>query len=490
MAQEKQGTWIISVIGATLKKLRDDANDAALSPDGSQIVFHDATTQELWVMNADGRQAHLLIKSEAGYHLFKPTWFPDGQRIAYGRFHSANGQTTIALESSDLKGSDPEVLYSNPRLQDFCWAQAGRLIFTQGNQPPNQYDSNLWELRFDPHTGKPKDAPRQLTDWTGFSFDNLAMTSDNKRLVFLNDHVQSDVYVGELANGELRPPERLTLDDRLDWPAGWSQDSKTILFYSNLAGNLDVYKQNVAGGGAQPVVTGEEEKREPQFSPDGKWILYLAWPKAPDNAVIASGKLMREPVNGGPPEPVMDIAGHPGSATSNFAADTVNGFPSFRCRAICVLAEKVEDKKLAFTQFDPQSGRKGSPLSMDADPDLTSWNLSPDGKQLVLSKFDFKSAEVQIMPLAVGSTQKLSALPWTQLVSVAWAADGGSLLLTAFSSRGASVISLGLSGPPRLLRKTTWDIYSIFPSPDGRSLALGPLITNANAWTIADFPEK
>ena len=48
VAQEKQGIWVISVIGATLKKLRDDAHDASLSPDGSQIAFRDAITQDIW----------------------------------------------------------------------------------------------------------------------------------------------------------------------------------------------------------------------------------------------------------------------------------------------------------------------------------------------------------------------------------------------------------------------------------------------------------
>jgi hypothetical protein len=54
VAQEKQAIWVISVIGATLKKLREDANDASLSPDGSQIVFSDTVTHAILLMSADG----------------------------------------------------------------------------------------------------------------------------------------------------------------------------------------------------------------------------------------------------------------------------------------------------------------------------------------------------------------------------------------------------------------------------------------------------
>jgi Tol biopolymer transport system component len=66
VAQEKQGIWVISVIGATLKKLRDDAYDASLSRDGSQIVFRDSVTRDIWLMSADGGQAKVLIKREDG----------------------------------------------------------------------------------------------------------------------------------------------------------------------------------------------------------------------------------------------------------------------------------------------------------------------------------------------------------------------------------------------------------------------------------------
>ena len=59
---------MISVFGATLRKLRDSARDASLSPDGSQIVFTDAVTREIWLMNADGGQASVGV-GEIGCHL-------------------------------------------------------------------------------------------------------------------------------------------------------------------------------------------------------------------------------------------------------------------------------------------------------------------------------------------------------------------------------------------------------------------------------------
>jgi len=491
VAQEKQGIWVISVIGATLKKLRDDAHDASLSPDGSQIVFRDSVKQDIWLMSADGGQARMLTKPDAGYHLFWPTWFRNGKRIAYGKFHLENGEATLAVESRDLNGGNLAVLLSNPRLSDISWAQEGRLIYALSEPPPNQYDSNLWELRYDEETGKPRGTPRQLTDWTGFSFANTELTADGSRLVFLNRKGQSDVYVGELANGgdELKTPQRLTLDDRLDWPGGWTADGKTVFFYSDRNGSFDVYKQSASERNAEAVVTGPEEKWAPQISPDGKWVLYMQWPKGS----TTGGKLMRAPLSGGPPESVMELKGRPGVITSSDPGDTVAGFPSFRCAPHgsigCVLAEEA-DKQLVFTAFDPVQGRKSELVKVPVDPDFTRWDLSPDSSRVALAVFDYKAADVQIVPFNGGAPQKLSALPWTELFAVAWAADGKSLFLASYSSRGTAILHTDLSGKSKLLFKPSWDIFTLEPSPDGHYLAFGPVITNANAWTIASFPRK
>ncbi|MGC1370747.1 MAG: hypothetical protein WA824_01295 [Candidatus Sulfotelmatobacter sp.] len=507
VAQEKQAIWMISVIGATLKKLRDDAHDAGLSPNGSQIVFNDAITHGLGIMDSDGGQARVLLKSEPGYHLFAPTWFAGGKRIAYIKYRVANGETTQVLESRDVKGGDPVTLLSNPRMTDLFLEQNGRLIYAVSEPQPNQYDSNIWELWFDPQTGAPKGTPRRLTDWTGFYFVNQELTADGKRFVFLDRKGQSDVYLAELTNDghELKAPQRLTLDERLDWPGGWSLDGKTVFLYSDRNGNFDIYKQGVDDRNADPIATGPEEKWAPQISPDGKWVLYMQWPKAGTGPAADSGKLMRAPLSGGPAEVVMEIKGRPGSSSSSDPLDTVGGYPSFRCpvraSTTCVVAETSDteanepgangkEKQIVFTSFDPAQGRKVELAKLPANPELARWDLSPDGTRVAICTFDYKAAEVQIIPLAGGTPQKFSVMPWTELVAVAWAADGKSLFLASFSSRGTSIIHSELTGEPKLLLKSSWDIFSLDPSPDGHYLGFGPVIYNSNAWTIPSFPEK
>jgi Tol biopolymer transport system component len=81
-------------------------------------------------------------------------------------------------------------------------------------------------------------------------------------------------------------------------------------------------------------------------------------------------------------------------------------------------------------------------------------------------------------------------MPWAELAAVAWAADGKSLFLASYSSRGTSIVHMDFAGKSKLLFKSSWDVFSLSPSPDGHYLAFGPIVTNANAWTIASFPPK
>ena len=485
---------MISVIGTSLKKLRDDAHDAVLSPDGSQIAFTDADRTSIWVMGVDGSQARPAIKADPDFAFYGPTWFANGKRLFYVKVRISRGGSEFALESRNLQGGDPVVLLDKTKFVDFTLAEPGRMVYSQTEPPPNQTDSNLWDLRYDLETGKLQGTPRQLTQWTGFSFISLSMTTDGKHFVFLNDRAQTAVYFGELAAGgdELKTPQRLTLNENFNWPGGWSSDSKSLLFYSNYSNrerSFNIYQQGIADRTPQTIASGPDDKWAPQISPDGKWILYLQWAKAADGSLL-SGKLMRTPIAGGAPESVMDVQGHPN--VTDYAGTTVAGFPSFRCPhtgSDCVVAERRESD-IVFSSFDPGKGSKAEIAKVPFHKTRTSWDLSPDGKRIAVSEFSYQKADLSIVPLDGGAPQTLSAMPWTELTAVAWATDGKSLFLASFSSRGTAIVHFDFAGHSKLLFKPNWHIVTLEPSPDGKYLAFGPVISNSNAWTMGSFPAK
>ncbi|MFZ0808489.1 MAG: LpqB family beta-propeller domain-containing protein, partial [Candidatus Sulfotelmatobacter sp.] len=455
---------MISIVGTSLKKLRDDAREASLSPDGSQIAFVNVGNTEIWVMAADGSQARSVLKAESDSHLYSPSWFANGKRLFYSNERVSNGSHDLNIESRDLLGGNPVLLLDEPKITDGTFDQPGRLIYARSEPPPNPYDSNLWELSYDQETGKPQGSPRQLTQWTGFSFSSTSLTKDGTHFVFLNDRLQSAAYIGELANGgdELKTPERLTLNENLNWPGGWAPDGKTVLFYSNRDGSFSIYKQGITERTAHPIATGAEDKWAPQISPDGNWVIYLQWSKAPDGT-LSAGKLMRAPFAGGAPDSVSDIEGHP--ALSEYAGSTAGGFPSFRCPRTsgdCVVAER-HDEQIVFSSFDPMKGRKAELLKVPFNHVRTAWDLSPDGKRLAISEFSYVKGEISLLPLDGSTPQKISQTKWTELLSVAWAADGKSLFLASFSSRGSAIVHLDFAGNGKQLFKPNWRIATLEP---------------------------
>jgi Tol biopolymer transport system component len=144
-----------------------------------------------------------------------------------------------------------------------------------------------------------------------------------------------------------------------------------------------------------------------------------------------------------------------------------------------------------FTAFDPEQGTKKGIAQVPGDSDFQGWDLSPDGSQVALSVFDLKAGEVRIFPLDGGTPRTLSALPWRELMTIAWAADGRSLFLISNNSRGTSLLHMDSAGGTKLLLDQPGrDIHVLAPSPDGHSLAFGGVQSNFNAWTIASFPQR
>ena len=483
---------MINVIGATIRKLRDDALGAAVSVDGSKIAFH--SHHKVMVMSGDGEQAHEIFSYPPGDAVFGSAWSPDGQRIAYLRAHQTSTDPELTLEGRDANGGTLDTLSKRTDIRDFLWLPGDRLILSAFEPAPRQGDMNLWEARVDSKTGALRGEMRKLTDWSGFAFGWTTVTSDGKRLAFVNEHDQADIYVGELGkNGtELKSPTRMTLSDKNDWIGGWTPDGKSLLFYSARNGNFDLYRQKLGDLSAETVNNSAEEKRTPQVSPDGNWILYLSWPRMPNDAQPASGRLMRLPIAGGPPEAIFDVAGYANWGPPGDVARNLGDAPAFRCTSskagVCVLAEgKDGNKKLTFTPFDPVTGKKEKAVAAES-ADEPAWALSPDGTQIALTWFDTHGATIRIVPLAGGGPHDIAVKNLIQLAGIAWAADGKSFFAIRNSARGSRLMHVDMNGSSQEIGKAVWDIFQISASPDGKSLAYGAVNSNSNVWMIPNLP--
>jgi len=475
--------WVVSVMGGPPRKLRDDADAWSVSPDGNLIAFGTGMSSlrsrgEIWLMGAQGEEPRRFVSGSEDDGFFWAAWSPDGQRIAYGRYHRTPDKLECSIETRDLKGGQPSVIVSGPGLRDgkFSWFPSGRFVYEMG-EPGGD---NLWEVRVDTRTGKPVSKPRRITNWAETDLIAISGTSDGKQLAVTRRTLQSHVDVGELEAGgrRLKNPHRLTLEESRDYPCRWMPDGKAVLFGSDRNGTWGIYKQGLDQTTAQPVVTGPDYKDWPVVSPDGPWILYLSR-ASPDYTATTPVRIMRVPTSGGPPELVLEGRGMDYLACARSPA------------ALCIFSEESPDRKqLIFSAFEPSQEPRRRELTRVRNP-VSGWDLSPDGSRLAFTQYDDREGRIQILPLAGGEVREVNVRGWHGLTNPFWAADGRGLFVSAGAGLGATLLYVDLEGRGQVIWRQRFSVinYSArgIPSPDGRYLAVLAFSTDSNVWSLENY---
>jgi eukaryotic-like serine/threonine-protein kinase len=499
IAGKPPSIWILSLIGYTPHKFRDDSFAHSISPDGERIAFTAARTglgdrqgeqprefgdQTIWMAGVNGQAARRLAEGDEATGFMQVVWSPDGSRIAYLKVHQAAGAFECALEDRDLQGGPAVLVTADTNLcgnpQGFWWAPDGRLIFSLAEPSPSGHDSNLWAVSLDLRTGKPESKPARMTNWVGFSFASPTVTADGKRVAFLNWNFQSNVYVAELKAQATRltTPRRLTLEESNDWLDDWTSDSRAVLFWSDRNGSNQVFKQNIDRQTAETVVAGPGAWM-PRMSPDGVYILYLLnrsnlLPRQSDEVA----HFMRVRSSGGVPEPVMDVP-----RLNNYACPRP---PS----AVCFLGQLSEDgKKLIFSAFDPLAGKAHQLLTLDIHHGgLHNWMPSPDGSRLAFTEFNTLEGRIQLLSLRGDPERDFVVKGWAGFNSVDWAADGTSLFVSSQSPTTSTLLHVDLEGnaTPLWDQRGAWRTWAI-AAPNGRELAIAGMTSGSNIWMIENF---
>jgi len=481
--------WVVSVMGGPPRKLRDDADAWSVSPDGNLVAFGTdrviARYREVWLMGAQGEEPRRFVSGSEDDGFFWAAWSPDGQRIAYGRIHRMADKEECSIESRDLKGGQPTVIVSGPRLcgfqVKFLWFPSGRFVYFMGEPERVGPEANLWEVPVDTRTGKPASKPRQITNWAETELIGFGGTSDGKQLAITRRTLQSHVDVGELEAGgrRLKNPHRLTLEESRDSPCHWMPDGKAVLFQSNRNGTWGIYKQGLDQTTAQPVVTGPDYKDWSVASPDGSWVLYLSSATAEVNPTTPV-RIMRVLTSGGPPEVVLEGRGINHLACARSPA------------ALCVFSEEsLDHKQLIFSAFDPSQERRRELTRVNVKQPVAryGWDLSPDGSHLAFAQL--REDRIQILPLAGGEVREVNVGGWHGLSNLFWAADGRGLFVSASAGLGTTLLYVDLEGRGQVIWRQRFSIINYpargIPSPDGRYLAMLAFSTDSNVWMLENY---
>jgi len=474
-----QGTsiWMFSVLGNPPRHIRDNAQADGVSPDGSAIAFGANPgrfgDREIWLMGPCGENARKLYDTDENGSINSVLWSPNGKFIAYTRVDSEG----VTFLSRDLKGSPPTTIFLpsiGNEIFDYVWLPE-RWIYSSANG----YCS-FWEMRLDGATGKPIGEPRRLTNPSNsFCMSGESATADGKKLAFLKWLSQFTTYMGDLDSSgtHVVGSRHFTLTRSHDNPSAWTPDGKALILTSNRGRSFGVYKQLLDEGDARLLTPPEEDARNPEVTPDGKWVLYFVHHDNPTAAGNASQPepLMRVPIEGGSSQLVLTAA----SAISEISCARP---PS----DLCVIAELSEDRRQAIVHaIDPIKGRGPELTRLAVDPNDDRWTiaLSPDGSRLAAIRRP--QDPIYIWPLNGEQTREIRLNGWSDLRSMRWAADGKGVLVLSNQKGYGTLIHTDLQGRANVLWEHVTENWA--ESPDGRHLSVNVNAVDQNFWMLENF---
>jgi Tol biopolymer transport system component/DNA-binding winged helix-turn-helix (wHTH) protein len=480
---EQPSLWSVSVFGGAPRSLMESAERGVVSPDGSQIVFvrGDYSHQEIWQMQANGEQAHKIL-GEPGDNINALVWSPDGHRIAFvlSRFQIGWDDAEVSLYIRDLGSQDLSRILSSSRLRSaLAWTPDGRLIYSLSELPPNsQNDTNLWAIRVDPrgvHTWGP---PTRLTSGSDAKM-RASISADGKRLIFLREAESPAIYISQIeaAGSHLSPLQRLSLDERRNFPYTWTPDGKSVIFTSDRDGVFHLFKQSIDQPAPDLLVGGDQSVILARLNADSSAILYGLNPDPNDQERHV--RLMRLSLSGGTPQLVLQ-------------EPAINNFQCARSPSTVCVFSAFSANHLAFFTFNSATGEK-KPLLRIEGPEwyLQNWTLSPDGSTLAMSKKHRVPgpANIRLFSLATGKDRTLTLKAWSGIACLDWAADGRSIWVNASSPAGIqTLLNVDLRGRARpFLQEPEKDLGWAIPSADGRHLAIWEASGNSNAWLLEGF---
>ena len=478
---QSSSLWELSAMGGAPRKLLDDGQSPAVSPDGKEIAYVTGPKlrQEIWLVAADGTQPR-KVAGEEGDFFNALAWSPTGAQIAYSRgSFSFDHDLKAGIEVLDIRGHrvtrvelQPTTTLSQQVSGPLTWTSDGNLIYALA-EPYRQADSNLWRVELD-QRARPVGTPLRLTSDSG-SVLSISASADGKRIIYLRGVPQPDVYVAQIErSGRITEPERLTMDDRQDFPFDWTADGKAVIFISDRTGAFKIYKQGIDETLPELLVGGKDSVMHSRLNPDGTQLLYVGYPKSDE--VQSSAPLMRVPLGGGTPQQVLQ-------------ARAITNTQCARAPASLCLYSVIAQGQLTFFAFDPFKGNGRKVFQVKDDlPQIYNWSLSPNGTTLAIArgKWDVdEDPRIHLVSLDGGLEHWLTIQGWRGLASLDWAADSKTLWAASSGNEENELLNIDLQGrahsvwcPKKM--SVGWAI----PSRDGKYLALHVSSSSANVWML------
>jgi dipeptidyl aminopeptidase/acylaminoacyl peptidase len=254
-----------------------------VSPDGRWVAFSavkvdlkaNTRTPHLWIVPVAGGEARQLTSGMSGED--RPRWSPDGKQLAYISSQEGGSQVWVAdfdSATGALTAEPRRITSISTEAEGELWSPDGQSILFVSSVYPDCKDDACNKARTDAKAMSKVKA----SIFTHLFYRHWSGYTGGKR---------SHLFVAPASGGVARdltpgdhdvPPFQLGGNDLY----GFSPDGKEVALTSNISEveatstNNDLFVVPVSGGTPKKITDNPASDSTPRYSPDGKYIAYLA----------------------------------------------------------------------------------------------------------------------------------------------------------------------------------------------------------------------
>jgi serine/threonine protein kinase len=314
--QEGGGLFVVPAFGGHERKISSFGYAPRWSPDGSRILFSasdpSVPASKLFLATPDGSAPREVLLPDfdstefrgfAGVH-----WHPDGQRISFYGAHRTlgfgfwivplNGGTPVKAEvAPDVRKrlNEGRITLSNPH-----WAPSGKALYCEGFSKGTQ---NLWKVTVDPQSLRWIAGPERLTTGGAGEWD-MRISRDGKRMAYVISTETTRIWsfpfnprTGQI-QGDGQP---LTAAGIIPENPDLSPDGKKLLFVATQLGtqNRQLIEKSLDDGRETVLVPSSNIPLFPRWSRDSTHIVYRRrFPANPEGTEFDT-RIVMAPAAGG-----------------------------------------------------------------------------------------------------------------------------------------------------------------------------------------------
>jgi Tol biopolymer transport system component/imidazolonepropionase-like amidohydrolase len=370
------GIWVLPAAGGRARRLTDDLQDATLpvwSPDGKQIAFQSYRDGNfhLYLIDADGGTPRKLTSGQ--FDCREPAFSPDGKRLAFSSDRDgsygiwlldlASGAITVAASTVDeeaaprwsadgerivftvndvgidvvtvatgerrrlitapgtgkvygptfgpdgqtpsymlLRGADADLMLGDKQLthgEDVfgfaaSWSGPDVLYFADGKIRRRGASGAVKDVAFTANVSvAQRNYHRRTRDLESLKpkpvrgIASPVVSPDGRQVAF---RALNALYVVPISGGK---PRRLTDDTFFNSDPDFSPDGKTLLYSSDRLGSADLWTRDLASGKDTVVTSLPGAQITPRWSPDGRSVAYTDHDGAVWTLEVATGKVQQ-----------------------------------------------------------------------------------------------------------------------------------------------------------------------------------------------------